>query len=276
MTRRTRATLKERFQQGKMPNQDDFSDLIESMLNMLDEGFDKTPKDGFKLAQLGDGKLMSFYKDIDVGQALWKAGLEKGSEAGDSRLSFQDEGGQPVLTLAYKMNEDETVQRAVGINQIAPQHELDVGGTLAAWGRVGKPGAMAVPADGNWYDITGTLTGCQLWEVVAGVGGKDSDGKYAVMHAFATNAFNGNDSITYHQSYFGNKCCRIELRWQGTGKETPFDFKLQMRVGCPYDGEVWIKYHMTQLWLDTLMLESDIKPAANPQPAPPAKGKKAA
>ncbi len=267
MTRRTRATLKERFQKGKMPNQDDFADLIESMLNMLDEGFDKTPKDGFKLAQLGDGKLMSFYKDIDVGSPLWQLGLEKGSEAGDSRLSLQDETGQAVLTLASRLGEDEEVRRAVGINQSAPQYELDVAGTVASWARVGKTGEMAIPADGNWYDITGTLTGCQLWEVVAGVGGKDADGKYAVMHAFAANAFNGNESITYHQAYFGNKCSRIELRWAGTGKENPFDFKLQMRVGCQYDGEVWIKYHMTRLWLDTLMLESEIKPAAVPVPA---------
>lgn len=74
MTTRTRDMLKKQFQQGKMPTEEDFSDLIESMLNMLDEGFDKTPEDGFKVAQLRDGKLMSFYKDINIGNALWSFG----------------------------------------------------------------------------------------------------------------------------------------------------------------------------------------------------------
>ena len=42
--------LQEQFQHGKMPTEEDFADLIESMLNMLDEGFDKTPEAGFKVA----------------------------------------------------------------------------------------------------------------------------------------------------------------------------------------------------------------------------------
>lgn len=117
------------------------------------------------------------------------------------------------------------------------------------------------------------MTGCQAWEIVAGVGAKDSEGRYALMHAFALNTFNANSSITYHQSHFGNKCSRIELRWIAEDSDKPFEFKLQMRVGCGYGEEVWIKYHMNQLWLDTLMLESDQKPLRQPSPQYDAKGK---
>jgi hypothetical protein len=46
-----------------------------------------------------------------------------------------------------------------------------------------------------------------------------------------------------------------------------------MRVGCSYGDDVWIKYHLTQLWLDTLMLESDQKPLRQPVPQYDDKGK---
>lgn len=269
MTRRTRQMLQEQFQHGKMPTEEDFGDLIESMLNMLDEGFDKTPEAGFKVAQLRDGKLMSFYKDINIGNPLWSLGLEKSN----NNLSIQDSRNQALLTLSSSMGLDGIHRNAIGIRQNNPQYELDVAGWVANNGRIGRAGELAVPADGNWYDITEAMTGCQAWEVMAGVGAKDSDGRYALTHAFALNAFNANGSINYHQTHFGNKCSRIELRWISEDISKPFEFKLQMRVGCSFGDEVWIKYHMTQLWLDTLMLESDQKPLRQPTPQYDAKGK---
>jgi len=269
MTRRTRSMLKEQFEQGKMPTQEDFSDLIESMLNMLDEGFEKSPEAGFKVAQLRDGKLFSFYKDINIGSALWSLSLDKATNS----LNFQDAKNRSLLTLSSSTDAEGIQRTSVGIRQSDPQYELDVAGTVASHARVGRSGEMAVPADSNWYDITDYMTGCQAWEVMAGVGAKDSDGRYALMHAFALNAFNANGHITYHQSHFGNKCSRIELRWVGDTKDRPFEFKLQMRVGCSYGDDVWIKYHMTQLWQDTLMLESDRKPLRQPRPQYDGKGK---
>lgn len=268
-SRRRRSMLKERFAQGKMPTEVDFGDLIESMLNMLDEGFEKTPEAGFKVAQIHDGKLLSFYKDISTGAVLWSAGLDKAN----NHLSFHDHQDKALLTLASTRNAEGIAHAAVGIRQSQPQHELDVAGTVAAHGRVGRRGEHAVPADGNWYDATDYLTGCQAWEVVAGVGAKDSDGRYALMHAFATSAFGRNASITYHQSHFGNKCSRIELRWLNNPDDKVFEFKLQMRVGCTYGEEVWIQYHMTQLWQDTLMLGSAMQPLRQPSPQYDAKGK---
>ena len=37
-----RSTLKKFFESGRMPSERQFADLIDSMLNMVDEGFDKT------------------------------------------------------------------------------------------------------------------------------------------------------------------------------------------------------------------------------------------
>jgi hypothetical protein len=264
-----RAELKEHFQQGKMPTQEDFADLIDSMLNMLDEGFDKSPEDGLKVEQLQGGKLLSFYKDINIGEALWSLELDKASNS----LSFQNGQAQPLLTLSSTTDSDKIQRTLVGIRQNNPKYELDVVGTVASNARVGRSGELAVPADSNWYDITDFMTGCQAWEVMAGAGAKDSEGRYAVMHAFAMNAFgSGSGEITYHQAHFGNKCSRIELRWL-RDEQDRFSFKLQMRVGCSYGDKVWIKYHMTQLWQDTLMLDSDKQPQRQPSPQYDVKGK---
>ena len=163
-----------------------------------------------------------------------------------------------MLTLSSVTGADGIHRSGIGIRQASPQHELDVAGCIASYARVGRAGEMAVPADGNWYDITENMTGCQAWEVMAGVGAKDSEGRYALTHAIAMNAFNSNGTIDYRQTYFGNKCSRIELRWIADDEDKPFDFRLQMRVGCSYGENVWIKYHDDQLWL--LMLESDHEP----------------
>ena len=69
MTKRNRNTLKNYFLNGSVPNQDQFKDLIDSNLNIIDEGFDKSPDEGLKVSQLGDsGRLISFFKDNLTGR----------------------------------------------------------------------------------------------------------------------------------------------------------------------------------------------------------------
>lgn len=257
-----RKALKDKFRKGKMPSEQDFSGLIDSMINILEEGINKTEEDGLKLAQLGSGKLMSFYENIAVETPLWSITLGRG---GDNKLHLGTENSPHVLTLRSQEEEQNGqlhTEVAVGINKEMPQVALDVNGTLAASGRRGQFGDMPVLADGSWQDITPPLTGCEAFEVVAGVGGQDSDGKYALLHAIALNTFNGKSSIEQQHAFFGSKCNRIELRWVSVPEQSPFHFKLQMAVQCSYCGKndkskVWIKYHITRLWFDTLMMDSN-------------------
>lgn len=273
MGKTNRPRLKDRFKNGRMPSEDDFGDLIDSMINILEEGFDKTPDDGLKISQLmGSGKLLSFYEDLAVDSPKWFLELGPRSES-QHFLHFNNpnvEDGKTVLTLRSLDGLDEgSPYRSlvgVGINNKDPKCELDVDGTVAASGRMGKTGEMAVPADGAWYDITETLTGCQAFEVLAGVGGEDKAGKYALTHAFAMNTFNSKSSINYHQAHFGNRCNRIELQWASASEESEFAFKLQMRVECSYGDNVWVKYHITQLWFDPLMEDSNKPPLLPPKP----------
>ena len=56
-----------------------FADLIDSALNVVDDGFDKSDEEGFKVAQIGhDGCLMSFYENLSVRGASWSLRLAPG------------------------------------------------------------------------------------------------------------------------------------------------------------------------------------------------------
>ena len=50
MPRTNRNTLKEYFKRGSMPNQKHFYELIDSMVNISDDGIDKNPDGGLRLA----------------------------------------------------------------------------------------------------------------------------------------------------------------------------------------------------------------------------------
>ena len=265
MEKLDRTALKQKFQKGRMPSEQDFSNLIDSMVNILEEGFDKTAEDGLKLAQLlGTGKLLSFYENIAVEQPKWF--LELSASSTDTCLHFGTPTQPRVMSL--RSNESNAAEQedviAVGINNPRPETTLDVMGVVAGQGWRGQPGELPVLANGLWQDITDVLTGCEAFEIMAGVGGPDNEGKFAMLHAIAMQAFNGKGHIDYRHAYFGKRCNRIELRWIKVPEQGPFHFKLQMRVKCSYYTEssqkIWIKYFITRLWFDPLMLDSNKAP----------------
>jgi hypothetical protein len=203
MPAKNRTTLKNYFQSGSLPSEDQFEDLIDSMLNMRDEGFEKTAQQGFKVAQLPEGKLISFFEDISIESPIWSVKVDLKSD--DRKLYFLNKNDEEILTL--------TPDGKVGIKQNKPDFELDVAGTIASRGRIGEKGANTVHANGYWQDITDTLGGCQAFEIMAGVG-KPKSGKYAILHAFALKTFNARGKIVYHQAHYGSRCNRLKLRWK--------------------------------------------------------------
>ncbi len=256
MEKLDRTALKNKFKKGRMPAEQDFANLIDSMVNILEEGFDRSAYDGLKMAQASNGRLLSFYRNIAVDRPQWFLAL--GSS--DNKLHIGTPAYPHVLSL-YAGEGESSTRVAVGVNKENPEATLDVNGTVASSGRRGQFGELPVAADGQWYDITGPLTGCEALEITAGVGGQDADGKYALLHAVALNTFNGKSSITPQEAWYGNKCNRIELRWQAVPELGQFHYKLQMRVQCSYGKDIWVKYHLTRLWFDALMLDSNQPPA---------------
>ena len=60
MARKDRKTLEAKFKNGRMPSEVAFADLIDSTLNLIDDGFEKTAEEGLKIFQLGDKKNVRY------------------------------------------------------------------------------------------------------------------------------------------------------------------------------------------------------------------------
>ena len=184
MAKKNRSTLKHYFRKGALPTEDHFNDLIDSTLNTIDEGFDKSPENGFEISLVGDrSHLISFFKTSAVKDAVWTIDYDREQDQLLIKKPHTDVNKPPAMTFSG--------QGHVGINKIAPAYTLDVGGVVAAQGRIGAnpDNQKTVAADGHWHNITGALTGCHAIEVMAGVGNKGT-GKYALLNALAMNTFN--------------------------------------------------------------------------------------
>ncbi len=256
MAKKNRNTLKRYFGKGKLPTEDHFADLIDSSLNMLDEGFERSPKNGVEISLIGQHtRLISFFKSVANRHATWTIKFNHET----NRLSLaqvgDDDTDTPVLSL------DKAGQ--VGVNKAAPEYTLDVAGVIGAHGRIGAnpDGRKTVPADGQWHDITDTLSGCHAIEVMAGVGSRGT-GRYALMKAVAMNAYNPSGfffnflnlkkRIHYQQSYYLSRINRIKLRWHTVDN----GYRLQLRTNCDFGEGIHVRFYLTELWFDEEMNES--------------------
>lgn len=243
--KKNRESLKNAFRQGAQPSESAFGDFIDSTLNVVDDGFEKTDADGFKITQLGtSGKLMSFYENVAVREPAWSVRLGQESR----QLVVGNERNEPAMTISTG---DESRENRIGVNKVSPEHALDVNGVVAAHGRVGANQGTA-KADGRWQTIAGPFDGCHAFEVMAGVGEKQS-GRYALLHAIVINAFNRNPTVKSQQSHYGSRCNQLKLRWRGDANA----YRLEIRTRCAYGEQIAIQYHLTDLWLDPFMQACD-------------------
>jgi hypothetical protein len=258
MARRNRDTLKAFFKKGALPSEEQFHDFIDSVLNTIDEGFSKSPEKGYEISSVGNyDRLITFSRND---QPMWVVRYDEGHQT----LLFQHlQGATLPLALAESGH--------VGVNQKEPAWPLDVGGVIRAEGRIGVTVTKetTVPADGAWHDITNELSGCQAFEVMAGVG-KPRTGKYALMQAVAINTFNPKGlffnflnlkkRIRYHQAYYRSFTDKLKLRWFGTNQK----YTLQLRSNSDYGDGVQIRYYLTRLWFDEDMSECSPQTSRKP------------
>ncbi|MBO7103953.1 hypothetical protein [uncultured Fibrobacter sp.] len=256
MSKLNRSLLKNRFKAGQMPCEEDFIDLIDSMVNVEEEGIEKTRETGLKISQITDsGKLMSFYENSTEGQPLWHAEVRMDTNGNQSAFHLSTPSIDPassVLSLVGSLPDSDKESFGVGIGTREPECELDVHGIVASSGRLGKENEkFKVPTDGKWHDITEEMTGCQAFEIMAGAGGQEDEGRFALTHAIALNVFHGHTKIRKTQSYYGGRGSRIDIRWaSGSDK---YKFKLQLRVHCAYKDGSFVRYRLTKLWYDNFM-----------------------
>lgn len=253
MAKRNRSTLKNFFREGALPSADQFGDLIDSSLNTIDEGFDKSLENGFEISSIGfHDTLVSFFRNSAPDNPLWSISYDRDQDKLIFNKLDEDRNVTPVLVM--------TPDQRVGINEKNPEWDLDVAGTIRSQGRIGHSlaGQPTIPADGEWHTISGPLSGCNAFEVVAGAGNKGT-GRYALMHAIAMNTFNPKGiffnflnlkkKIKYSHAYYNGMGNRLKLRWIGTGTE----YYLQLRSRSDYGNQCQIRYYITNLWFDSVM-----------------------
>ncbi len=238
MSRRNRDTLKKYFEKGRLPSEEHFGDLIDSMLNMIDEGFDKTLDQGLKIYPSGDSeKYISFFGRTNKKSPLWSFNVNSKTK----NFEIRDVEDKTVISISG--------EGRVGVGKDDPDYALDVQGTIAGEGRVGTFAHGCVPADGLWHDILEGLDGCRAFEVMAGVGKKHA-GKYSLLHAVALSTFNSKDSIKSNTAYYGSRCNRLKLKWEASEDH---EYCLRIKTCCDYGEPVKIQYNITSLWFDPLM-----------------------
>ena len=267
MSKQDRTTLKSFFREGALPTAEHYRDLIDSAVNQVEDGFEKSPSDGLRLASVGDSlRLMSLYQGLGAREPSWT--VEHGQTPGALHLR-QGVGAQSLgigggagtargpagLTL--------TGDGRTGLGEEDPAWRLDVAGTVRMAGRIGAaPAALpAVMADGRWHDITPPLTGCQIFEIVAGAGGERNQGHYSLLHAVAMNAFHPRNpilnwlfrrrSIRTQTAVYGSYADRLKLRWVPTAER--HHYKLQLRSNAHFGEGKTIRVYLTRLWFDSFM-----------------------
>lgn len=233
-----RKSLKGYFKKGQLPTEGHFHDLIDSSINKVDDGMSKTMEDGLMLAPIGESrKLISFFKSIEDKSPVWKIEVDENS----ADLKVTNKLGDVIVNIS----ED----GKIGVNKEDPELHLDVNGSVAMSGREGNAYKGKVPANGKWHKIVKDLNGCQMYEVIAGVG-KKKTGKYAMLYATAISAFGkSKDKIKVVRGRYGVRGNNIKLRWTGS----TYKFNLEIKTRYDYGEGVAICYNIQKLWHDTFM-----------------------
>ena len=87
--------MKEIFRKGKKPDEQDFGHLIDSTLNILDDGFSKNPETGMGLAPLLEkGTVLSVFKEMSDAKPQWEFAINQEKSLEIRR--FEETGSVPA------------------------------------------------------------------------------------------------------------------------------------------------------------------------------------
>ena len=240
MAIRNRNTLIEGFSKGQRPSADDFKNLIDSTVNILDDGFSKDAQSGIKLAPISEqeGTVMTFLQNMtdDIG-GRWEFDVLNN----DLKISHVNDNGKGQLILLKQNGEIEIGKEGSDVN---------VRGTLHSEQRSGKKVLKKITAHGKWQDLTDFLEGIHALEVIC-VMGKRNTGKHAVLVAHATHCFGAKPRIRKIRSHFGVFGNKILIRWVKSKHERAC--KLQVRTRFMLGGDISIQGSITSLWDNPLM-----------------------
>lgn len=235
MAIRNRETLKKSFQNGLRPSEEDFTNLIESMVNILDDGFSKNAQTGIRLAPLSKdkGTVMTFLQDISDEHSRWEVAVVNSQDLKISKKTPREE--QQLLVL----KNDGTIELGCEGKHVKIVGTLDVKQTKGSFIET------SIPADGKWHDVSEDLEGICALELVA-VYGKKNTGKHGVLVAQATHCFGSRSRIRKIRSHYGSFGNRIMIRWVRSKSGTACKLQLRTRffLGEGFD----IYCSISRLW----------------------------
>lgn len=231
MAKTNRRTLKEYFGKGKKPDSGQFADLIDSMLNIVDDGFNKSAERGLQLSPLDDeGAVMEIRRNILDNEPAWIVALGKGGELNIHR-GLEEE---PMVSL---------FQDGKIVLGTKDRIELEINGTVRADSFTGNYLKGQVLANGQWQNIGELEYGCIGYQIEAACGLKGK-GRYALAEATAIHCFGKHPSIHSSHSWFGSRFNRIQFRWYSEG----LNCRLQVRTRSDYGEDVWVHYCIRRLF----------------------------
>ncbi|MFV0311289.1 MAG: hypothetical protein ACK5KN_06530 [Dysgonomonas sp.] len=238
MARRNRQTLKKSFSNGQKPTERDFENLIDSTLNILDDGFSKSPETGIELSPLVGEKrvVMSVFRESGDPKPEWELSVGKSGELKICR--YGEDSSAPLIILNTNG----------GVEIGCKEKDICLNGMVNIPGRKGTFAQGHVPADGKWHDITEELEGVCALEVVAASGRKHT-GKHAILVAMATHCFGDKPKIRKIRSHYGVFGNKLNIRWVRNELKS----KLQVKSIFYYGDDIQIYYQISSLWDNPLM-----------------------
>ena len=246
----SREQLKEFFRNGKVPSEKHYSDLINSMVHKVDDGFSKDDINGLRISSIEEAKnLISFYKDLNEQDPFFLISKDELDPTSLTLKSFEvPEGVKNDNNNSFFFHTNGKL--GVG-TKCDDRFKMEVNGFVAMQGRIGTYNSGSRPADGNWHTILEKLDHCQSFEIMARTG-KKGTGRFALMHAIALGIYGPRGSkIKKQQTYYGFFWNKLNLRWTGT----THNYNLEIRSNSNYGENVNIHYSITHLWDDFLFLD---------------------
>jgi hypothetical protein len=154
--KKSRAALKSYFVKNAIPTEQQFAQVMDSMLNQRDDGLVKPAGNPLSIEAAGDAssfkKALSFYNSLADADPAWTVSLRPRANPADPQtgragLSIDDAAGNSRLAI-------DASNGRVGIGTVAPAEALDVAGRI-------KAGALAIgpwPANPGGYGFVGVTT----------------------------------------------------------------------------------------------------------------------
>jgi hypothetical protein len=179
--KKARAVLKSYFVKNAIPTEQQFAQLIDSVLNERDDGLVKVAGDPLAIEAAGDDtsfkKALNFYTKLSDNDPAWTISLRPRAvpadpQTGRAGLSINDAGGNSRLAI-------DAATGRIGIGVVAPSEALEIAGRAKAgaltigapdvntnYGYVSGPGDLATN-----YALAIGISGPEMFRTV--LNGKD-------------------------------------------------------------------------------------------------------